>query len=115
MQMTSTLGEGGRDTLPKKRKAIKSLRVLLDKWQEPDHFVDAIHLVTLPVADHVEEVAVGEEVDARRVGEGEGDEAVVGHHQGRQETVEDSPQLLTWRKGKISTICALSYKCAGLG
>ena len=48
-----------------------------------------------------------EEVDARRVGEGEGDEAVVGRHQGRQQPVEDAPQLLTWRKReKISGICA---------
>ena len=46
-----------------------------------------------------------EEVDAGRVGEGEGDEAVVGRHQGRQQPVEDAPQLLTWQKGKISGTC----------
>ena len=64
--------------------------------------MDVIHLAALPVADPVEEVAVGEEVDARRVGEGEGDEAVVGRHQGRQQPVEDAPQLLTWQEGKRS-------------
>ena len=49
------------------------------------------------VADHVERVALGEEVDARSVGEREGDEAVVRDHQGCQEAVEYPLQLLTWR------------------
>ena len=49
----------------------------------------------IPIADGVEEVAGGEEVDARGVGQGEGDEAVVAHHQGRQQPVEDALQLLT--------------------
>ena len=48
------------------------------------------------VADGVEGVALGEEVDARRVDEREGDEAVVRDHQGCQKAVEDALQLLTW-------------------
>ena len=42
----------------------------------------------------MEEVALGEEVDAHRVDEREGDEAVVQDHQRRQQAVEDAPQLL---------------------
>ena len=53
----------------------------------------ASHRVEERVADHVEEVALGEEVDAHRVDEREGDEAVVQDHQRRQQPVEDAPQL----------------------
>ena len=66
-----------------------------------------MHASPLPVADHVEEVAVGEEVDARRVGEGEGDEAVVGRRQGRQQPVEDATELLAaGRKYRVLKINA---------
>lgn len=39
----------------------------------------------------MEEVALGEKVDAHRVDEREGDEAVVQDDQRRQEAIEDAP------------------------
>ena len=46
----------------------------------------------------MEEVALGEEVDAHCVDEREGDEAVVQDHQCRQEAIEDAPELLAERQ-----------------
>ena len=58
----------------------------------------ASHRIEQRVADHVEEVALGEEVDAHCVDEREGDEAVVQDHQCRQEAIEDAPELLAERQ-----------------
>ena len=62
----------------------------------------ATHREEHAVADHVEDVVLGKEVDAYGVDEREGDEAVVQDHQRRQKAIEDALQLFA--EGQLKTI-----------